>query len=288
MLQVQLVKAQPFGYDAVERIVLYSDAWEQYEQWNSDYTFWRINWVTGYNRGLFWGVKPATAEAEPKGYDDRVTVILRGVLAQLHKGSGSVSPLTAVLPDDTCKELRRGLVCAVWCTILFVYKCMELAGCLHYHGSFLEIVPRDQNVDLRVTMAEWFFPARQVKLVADVLMEHYKKSGTLGCVPLELEPVKSNKVLLSPACVLQPGEDIIYKINFMFESTHDKDDVQKRLQAIWNDLLAAGVCLRWHWGKLHFADRAVAEKVYGAEVVQRFARESMPALRNEYFYKHFG
>jgi hypothetical protein len=112
----------------------------------------------------------------------------------------------------------------------------------------------------------------------------WKRIGS-DFVPMEFEPVKSTRTLLSPA--YSKEDEIIYKVNFMFDEFHEWPDLLRRLRTIWDALLAAGVELRFHWGKLHFADRAYIDQLWGKSVVDHFVRSTEPALQNNYFHELF-
>ena len=73
----------------------------------------------------------------------------------------------------------------------------------------------------------------------------------------------------------------------MFDKENAKSDYLRRLRAIWDAIIAAGIPIRYHWGKIHFADREYAEKMHGKDLVQRFIGDAMPALHNQYFDQVF-
>ena len=97
--------------------------------------------------------------------------------------------------------------------------------------------------------------------------------------------MKSTKTLLSPAYSKQ--DEIIYKVNFMFDEFHDWPDLLQRLRTVWDALLEAGVKLRFHWGKLHFADRAYIDQLWGKSLIDSFVAGTEPALQNNYFHELF-
>ena len=80
----------------------------------------------------------------------------------------------------------------------------------------------------------------------------------------------------------------MYKVNFMFDQFHQFSDLLQRLKGMWDALLEAGIKLRFHWGKLHFADRAYIDQLWGKDMIDRFVDSAEPALQNDYFHELFG
>ena len=95
--------------------------------------------------------------------------------------------------------------------------------------------------------------------------------------------MKSTRTLLSPA--YSEKDEILFKVNFMFDAFHEFPDLLERLRTMWNALIGAGVKLRFHWGKLHFADRAYIDQLWGKDVINSFVASVEPALQNDYFHE---
>lgn len=255
-------------FDVEERVISLEQLKSSLDKFNQEHQFWRVNWISSIGKVLLWTASEAHEFHPDALYNGDVLVnhVLKYASDLLHLfGCSNDVPL--------------------WAQKAFYGSMAAFYKPTTYHGDLGAMLPRDQTVSNPVVQAEWFFRRANVLQVFEIILEVFNKQGH-NFLPTEFEPVRSIHHHLSPAYSEDPAE-IFYKFNFMYDINNKKEDYLRRLRAIWDAIIAAGIPIRWHWGKIHFADREHAEKTHGKDVVKHFIDEAMPALHNQYFHQAF-
>ena len=237
-------------FTTVQRIVPLEEILGDIAVTSAKYDFWRINWIQGTSEGLLWAANEVpAAESQPDGdYPvDKTEGILEFVYKQL---DGRVGGHTGPLLDGFMED---------------VFKVMaDTFTTVNATGPLRNMLPVDRFAPLHVAMAEWSFDPADLPRILDTCRKYFGANHWPN-LPTEIELTKTDSHHMSPWN--WPNLDFIVKLNFQY-LTDTCDVAQKamistHLHGLWNALLAAGIPLKAHWGKLNFLDYQYVSEHYG-------------------------
>lgn len=261
--KVYLKKIPNKKFNVVEKIIKYDDFVNEYNDFNKKYDFWRINYIYDLEKCLLWCATESDTGIIKK-YDDTDTNLLNFI-------SKIIYELENRPPN---KEETK---------IIYEKLVSTYGNGKNYYGDLKDMIPRDNGVKLKVSMAEWFFKSSDFQNVLVILKNHLFKDEFF--IPSEIEPIKSTFVKLSPS--YSKTNEIFYKCNFMFSEYQNKDDTLNVLRLLWDDLINSGILFRFHYGKIHFGNIDILNKIYDHDDIEDFKKNSIDLLKNNYYYDLF-
>lgn len=260
---------QPY-YEVIQKVIPLEDVLGDIDKTSEEYNFWRINWLSGTKKGLFWGAKqipfsPEIAEGDYKR--DHTTCILDIVFKIINK-----------LPSLDIGPIMTNIMKIMYDIVASVYKTNKASGPLQ------NMLPVDRHVDMRVAMAEWSFSPSSLGRVLEIYENYFKNSGW-PTIPTEIELTKTDEYHMSPWN--WKDESYIVKINIMYLSevlsTKEKlIQMYDHIKGLWDALKKANIQFKAHWGKINFMDH---QFVKGNFKLDSFLQLVNPIFVNEHLSK---
>lgn len=265
---------QPF-FRAVQHILDMEEILADLDATSAKYDFWRVNWIPKSERALLWAATRIPAnEADPNG--DYPNDAAENVLGFLFKqwdviAHGKPGPLLDPLMDA-------------------IYKVMAVfynLGQKPATGPLRNMLPVDKRAPLRVAMAEWSFAPADLQAVLAVCRRYFDAHGWPN-IPTEIELSKTDRYFMSPWN--WPELPYIVKLNFMYlvdisNTDDEKALIIEHLRGLWNELSAARIRFKAHWGKLNFLTRPFLEANYQLASFEPFIQ---PRFVNPYLRERLG
>jgi FAD/FMN-containing dehydrogenase len=229
-------------FSALQKVVELDDVLADLEATSAKYDFWRVNWMPKSDKALLWAATAVPREESKPDGDypaDQSEQVLDVVCAVLDKVANIGPLLTGAL------EL-------VYDVLTLTYKNSEATGPLR------NMLPVDRRAPVRVAMAEWSFRPEDVNRVIGHCQAYFDRHGWPN-IPTEIELTRVDGSLMS--AWNWDGLPYIVKFNFMYltevcTKPGEKDAIYTHLRGLWDDLEAAEVPFKAHWGKINFIDPA--------------------------------
>jgi FAD/FMN-containing dehydrogenase len=258
-------------FSVVQRILDLDDVLADLDATSARYDFWRVNWAPRSEKALLWAATAIPREQSKPGGDypaDRSEHLLEVVFEVVDK-------LT-----DTGPLLTDGLE-LVYDVMVFTYeKCT-------FRGPLRNMLPVDRRAPLRVAMAEWSFRPQDIERVLGECRRYFDRHGWPN-IPTEIELTRADGSLMSPWN--WAGLDYIVKFNFMYltevcTKPGEKEAIYAHLRGLWEQLEAASVPFKAHWGKINFIDPEFARRNHGFDA---FRPLISPMFLNDYLAERLG
>ena len=258
-------------FSVVQRILDLDDVLADLDATSARYDFWRVNWAPRSEKALLWAATAIPHEQSKPGGDypaDRSEHLLQVVFEVVDK-------LT-----DTGPLLTDGLE-LVYDVMTFTYEQRNFSGPLR------NMLPVDRRAPLRVAMAEWSFRPQDIERVLGECRRYFDRHGWPN-IPTEIELSRSDGSLMSPWN--WAGLDYIVKFNFMYltevcTKPGEKEAIYAHLRGLWEQLEAANVPFKAHWGKINFIDPEFARRNHGFDA---FRPLISPMFLNDYLANRLG
>jgi FAD/FMN-containing dehydrogenase len=258
-------------FSVVQKVVHLDDVLADLDATAARYDFWRINWMPKSDKALLWAATAVPrAESEPDGDypTDAAEHVLDAVFAVLDK-------LTDTGP------LLTGALEVVYNLLAFAYRDS------HATGPLRTMLPVDRRAPLHVAMAEWSFRPQDVPRVMVECRSYFHDHGWPN-IPTEIELTRTDRNLMSPWN--WDGLGYIVKFNFMYltevcTQPGEKTQIYAHLRGLWDQLQAAGLPFKAHWGKINFIDPAF---VRANHRIDAFRPRIAPMFVNDYLAQRLG
>jgi FAD/FMN-containing dehydrogenase len=258
-------------FSVIQKIVELDDVLTDLDATSAKYDFWRINWAPKSDKALLWAATAVPPDQSKRDGDygaDQSEHVLDIVFAVLDKIAGIGPLLTTPL------ELVYDVMAATY-------------GQTRATGPLRNMLPVDRRAPIHVAMAEWSFRPQDVRRVIGACEGYFDAHGWPN-IPTEIELSRVDGSFMSPWN--WPELSYIVKFNFMYltevaTAPGEKDAIYAHLRGLWEQLEAAQIPFKAHWGKINFIDPAFVE---GNHAFDQFRPLISPMFMNDYLDERIG
>jgi FAD/FMN-containing dehydrogenase len=258
-------------FRVVQKVIHLDDVLADLDATSATYDFWRVNWMPKSDKALLWAATAVPCEAaKPDG--DYPTDVAEHVL-------DAVFAVADRLTDTG--PLLTGVLDVVYNLLAFAYRDSYATGPLR------NMLPVDRRAPLHVAMAEWSFRPQDVHRVIAHCRSYFDHHGWPN-IPTEIELTRTDGNLMSPWN--WEGLAYIVKFNFMYltevcRQPGEKAAISTHLRGLWDQLQAADIPFKAHWGKINFID---PEFVRTNHHLDAFRPLISPMFVNDYLAQRLG